>query len=223
MEPRVHQPVVHDLAFLYSVWMMNQFQPGMTPVTTKVFHDVARALWGSDEAGNVSSYEGKALAAKKTQNRTFIKDSLGMCDFAWPISYSYNTPDHVGDPTLESKIFSAVTGVAGTEIDRYAERIFNQQRAIQVREGRRAPEDDYPLEYNFTEPLQADKFGQPVMIPGIDNNDAIDVTGYTLDRGKFTNMLKEYYRLRGYDEETGLPKPETLAALDLDDLADTFR
>jgi len=35
--------------------------------------------------------------------------------------------------------------------------------------------------------------------------------------------LKEYYRLRGWDEETGLPKAECLAALGLDDLVSTFQ
>ena len=31
-------------------------------------------------------------------------------------------------------------------------------------------------------------------------------------------MQKEYYRLRGWDEETGLPRAETLIALGLDEL-----
>jgi aldehyde:ferredoxin oxidoreductase len=32
-------------------------------------------------------------------------------------------------------------------------------------------------------------------------------------------MLREYYRLRGWDEATGLPRAATLAALGIDDLA----
>jgi aldehyde:ferredoxin oxidoreductase len=108
-------------------------------ITNKVFHDVARVFWGSDEAGNVSSYEGKALAAKKIQNRTYIKESLGLCDFGWSIDYSFNTPDHVADPSLPAELFSAVTGIAGDEIDRYADRVFNLQRVILLREGRKVP------------------------------------------------------------------------------------
>ena len=46
--------------------------------------------------------------------------------------------------------------------------------------------------------------------------------GNVLDREKFMDMLKEYYRLRGWDEETGRPRPETLEALGLEDLATSF-
>jgi len=216
MEPRVHHPLLHEIAFVNAAWFFNQLQPGTTPVTTKLVHGIARTFWGSDEAADLSSYEGKALAAKKIQNRCYIKDSLGLCDFAWPILYSFNTPDHVGDPDLEAKIFTAVTGVAGEELDRYAERICSLQRVILAREGRRAPEADFPAEFNFTEPLPAvPNFGTTVPGPG---EEVVDVRGKILDRDRFTSMLKEYYRLRGWDEETGLPWAETLATLGLDDL-----
>jgi aldehyde:ferredoxin oxidoreductase len=221
MEPRVHQPVTHEIAFVIAAWNLNQRQPGLSPITTKVVHDVARAFWGSDEAGDLSSCDGKALAAIKTQNRTYLKDSLGLCDFAWPITYSFNTPDHLGDPDLEAKILTAVTGVDGKELDLYAERICNLQRAILMREGRRVPGDDFPPEFNFTEPLPAGPHGEPVMVPG-HGDETVDATGNTLDRNKFTSMLKEYYRLRGWDEETGLPLPKTLTILGLADLIPAF-
>jgi aldehyde:ferredoxin oxidoreductase len=32
-------------------------------------------------------------------------------------------------------------------------------------------------------------------------------------------MLKEYYRIRGWDEKTGLPTKETLEKLGMEDLA----
>ena len=222
MEPRVHHNVLHETAWVYVAWSFNQLQPGATPVTTKVVHDIARAFWGSDEAGDLSSYEGKALAAIKVQNRNYSRDSLGLCDFAYPITYSFNTPDHVGDPDLEAKIFTAVTGVSGEEVDRYAERICTLQRTILVQEGRRVPEADFPPEYNFSEPLQAIPNFPVMMVPGPDE-EAVDIKGKTLVRDKFTSMLKEYYRLREWDEETGLPQAETLAALGLDDLVPTFQ
>lgn len=222
MEPRVHHNILHEMPITMEAWALNQRQPGATPVTTRVFHGIARAFWGSDEAGDVSSYEGKALAAIKMQNRTYLKESLGLCDFAWPNTNSFNTPDHVGDPDLEAKIFTAVTGVAGEELDPAAERICNIQRAIMLREGRKAPEDDFPPEYNFTEPLQTNTAFGILTVPGL-GEEVVDVTGNTLDRDKFTNMLKEYYRLRGWDEETGLPRAETLTALGLDDLVPAFQ
>ena len=90
-----------------------------------------------------------------------------------------------------------------------------------MREGHRVPEDDFPPEFNFTEPFQTNPHGRPVMVPG-PGDEAVDATGKILDRDKFMSMLKEYYRLRGWDEETGLPRVETLTALGLDDLAAAF-
>ena len=127
----------------------------------------------------------------------------------------------MGDPELEARLFSAVTGKAGEELVDYAERICIQQRAILLREGRKFPEADYPPEFNFTQPLQTDSRGQPVMLPG-PGDEVVAASGKMLDREKFTNMLKEYYRLRGWDEATGLPRPETLQHLGLDDLSSFF-
>jgi aldehyde:ferredoxin oxidoreductase len=221
MEPRVHQPIVHEIAFLLAAWRINRLDPALSPVTNKVIHEVAKIFWGSDEAGDLSSYDGKALAAMKTQDRTYTKDSLGLCDFAWPITYSLSTPDHVGDPDLEAKIFQAVTGLSREELDRYAGRICNLQRAILLREGRKIPQDDFPADYNFSEPLPPDLDGGPVMVPG-PGEEAVDAVGKILDKEKSTTLLKEYYRLRGWDEETGLPLPETLTSLGLDDLIPAF-
>jgi aldehyde:ferredoxin oxidoreductase len=213
MEPRMSRPMVHG-GFAKSAWMFNQMNPGLNPITTEVFRRIARDFWGSAAAADVSSYEGKALAAQKIQNRTYTEDSLGLCDFAWPLTYSFSKPDPVGDPDLEAEIFTAVTGVPGDEIDQCAERIANVQRIIMIREGRKIPEDDFPAEVNFTEPL---KPTGPMMVPG-PGDKPVSVAGKMLDRNKFTDMLREYYRLRGWDEATGIPRAETLSALGLDDM-----
>jgi aldehyde:ferredoxin oxidoreductase len=218
MEPRMNRPMVHG-GFFRAAWMFNQMNPGLNPITTEVFRRIARAFWGSIAAADVSSYEGKALAAQKIQNRNYTEDSLGLCDFAWPLTYSFSKPDPVGEPDLEAKIFTAVTGVPSQEIDRCAERIANVQRVIMIREGRKVPQDDYPPEVNFTEPL---KPMGPMMVPG-PGDKPVSVAGKVLDRGKFTDMLKEYYRLRGWDEETGIPRAETLSALGLNDMVTVFK
>ncbi len=90
-----------------------------------------------------------------------------------------------------------------------------------MREGRKVPEADFPLEFNFTEALQLGARGEKVMVPG-PGDEVIDATGNTLDRDKFENMLKEYYRLRGWDEATGVPQVDTLHSLGLDDLTPVF-
>jgi aldehyde:ferredoxin oxidoreductase len=214
MEPRVHQPLIHETGFLGAALTFERMQPGSTGVTPQVYKKIARLFWGSTEAADVSSYAGKALAAKMIQNRTYLKDSLGLCDWAWPVNYSLSTPDHIGDPTLESKLFTAVTGLPGDLLESAAERIFNLQRLILLREGRLSPQADYPPEYNFTEPLRTSNRGDPLLVPG-PADEAVNAAGHMLDKAQFTAMLKEYYRLRGWDQNSGLPLKETLDRLGL--------
>lgn len=213
MEPRVHHLNYHDVGFVHVAWNYERMNPGTTGVTTKRVHEIARRFWGSESAGDFSSYDGQALAAKNIQNRTYLKEALGLCDWGYPISYSFNTPDHRGDPDIEAKLFSAVTGRSTEDLDMYGERAYNLHRLILLREGRKTPEADYPLDYNFTEPLQH-SVAAGIMVPGPDDS-AVDMAGNKLDREKFSKMLGEYYRLRGWDEDTGIPRQDTLVRLGL--------
>jgi aldehyde:ferredoxin oxidoreductase len=213
-EPRVHHLNYHDIAFVHIGWAYEQGKPGSTGVTGALVKRIAREMWGSEAAGDFSSYEGKALAAKTIQNRTYIKESLGLCDWAYPISYSFNTPDHFGDPDIEAKLFTAVTGVNAEVLDTIGERIYNLQRLILLREGRKVPEADYPADFNFTEPLESVQ-GTAIMVPGPDEK-PLNMRGNTLNREKHEAMLREFYRLRGWDEKTGMPKKELIKKLGLE-------
>ncbi len=213
MEPRMNRPIVHA-GFARGAWMFNMLNMERNPITTEVFREIARAFWGSAEAADLSSYDGKALAVVKIQNWNYIEDTLGLCDFAWPLTYSFSKPDGVGDPDLEAKIFTAVTGIGAEGIDPCAERVALLQRAIRAREGRKFPDDDFPPEINFLEPLNP---ARPIMVPG-PGDEPVDAAGQVLDRDKYRDMLREYYRLRGLDEDSGLPLKETLSALGMDDL-----
>jgi aldehyde:ferredoxin oxidoreductase len=216
-ENRMHPISVHELGYVNMPWSMHQADPGSSPVSPESFLKIARLFWGGESAADFSSYEGKAQAARNIQNRTYLRDCLGFCDFIWPITYSLDTPDGVGDPDLEGEIFTAVTGIPAAELDTFAERVFNMQRIIRVRAGHRIPEDDYPPEFNFTEPMHTSIHGDKILRPG-PGAKPVDATGNVLDRDKFTTMLKEYYRIRGWDEKTGLPKKETLKLLGMEDL-----
>ena len=208
MEPRMNRPLVHA-GFARTAWMFNVMNPGSNPISSEAFRKIALAFWGSVEAADMSSYDGKALAAVKIQNRNYLEDSLGMCDFAWPMMYSFSSQDGVGDPDLEAKLFNAVTGLDSSILDRSLERMVLSQRTIQIREGRKVPVDDFPPDINFTEPLVA---RGPAMVPG-PGDLPVNVSGNVLDREKYMVLLREYYRLRGWDEKTGLPLKETLTAL----------
>ncbi len=217
-ETRMHPIAVHEMGYLRTPWAMHQADPASSPVSPGSFLKIARLFWGSEAAADQTTYEGKAMAARNIQNRTYLRDSLGLCDFVWPITYSLSKPDGVGDPFLEGHIFNAVTGIPAGELEIYAERIFNMQRFIRVREGHKVPRDDYPPEFNFTEPFGSGVHGGQMIMPGPGAR-PVDMTGNVLDRAKFKAMLEEYYRLRGWDLRTGLPTKKTLAALGMEDIS----
>ena len=220
LEPRQPIAMLHEVSYMIARWLLHRIRPELSPTTSQVFRSAATRFWGSDMAWDLTTYEGKAMAATKIQDRTYTKDSLVLCDCAWPIMESFNTPDNVGDPALESQLFTAATGIETDEagLNRYGERIFNIQRAILLREGWHAKEADVPAEFNFTEPIHTDLLNPQLIVPG-PGEEPVSVKGNVLDRNKFEEMREEFYGLRGWDPETGLQKVETLESLDLSDVA----
>jgi aldehyde:ferredoxin oxidoreductase len=219
LEPRQPIAMLHEISWLIGLWVMNQGDPKSSPVTSEVFRAAATKFWGSDKAWDLNTHEGKAMAAAKIIDRTYVKDSLLLCDSVWPLMVSWNTPDHLGDPTLESRLFSAVTGIDTDEagLNRYGERIFNLQRCVLLREGRRPKVDDVPEEFNFVDPVETVFMNPKVIVPG-PGEEVISRKGQILDRDVFEEMRKEFYELRGWDSGSGLQKPETLERLGLSDL-----
>ena len=219
LEPRQPIAMLHEISWLTGLWVMNQSNPKSSPVTSEVFRAAAHKFWGHEKAWDLNTHEGKAMAAAKIMDRTYVKDSLPLCDSCWPMMVSWNTSDHVGDPTLESRIFSAVTGVETdeTELHQYGERIFNLQRGVLLREGRRPKADDALEEFNFTDPVETVFMNPDVIVPG-PGEKVISRKGQTLDRQVFEEMRGEFYDLRGWDAASGMQKAETLERLGLADL-----
>lgn len=123
----------------------------------------------------------------------------------------------IGTREFLEKLLHAVTGMEAGELDLFAERIFNMQRLIRVREGHSIPENDYPPEFNFTELLFQNIHSAEMNIPG-PGAKPVSATGNKLDLQKFRAMLQEYYELRGWNKQTGLPTAQTLSELGMDDL-----
>ena len=223
MEPRLAIQQLHEVVTLVMRWSLNEIhKPEKPGVTTATLRAIAKRFWGSELAADFSTWDGKALAAAKIQDRQHAKESLILCDFNWPVMYSEATVDHVGDPTLESQICSAVTG---REVDeeglyRIGERVFNLQRAILIREGWKGRSDDTLDEYEFSSPAsEIEALGNPeALIPGEDGR-TISRKRLVVDRKQFEGMKDEFYALRGWDIKTGLQKKTTLEALDLADVA----
>ena len=221
-EPRAPMPQLHEIIFPIHLWWdwCNKVEGAY--VSDEVVQAISRKFFGSEIALDFSTYEGKAMAAKQIQDRVYVKECLNLCDFSWPMMDVKHSKDHVGDRTLPSKIFTAVTGktMDVPELDGVGERVFNLQRAILLREGHRGREDDILPESDHTVPLpQSPGLDPKGAVPGKEG-ETIFRAGTVVDRGKFEKMKDEYYQLRGWDSKTGLLKKDTLQRLGLEDIID---
>ncbi len=218
----LRQPIqqLHEVSRLVINWVRWAGGAPGANLSSAVFRAIARKFWGSELAGDFSTYEGKALAAKMIQDRQMVKESLVLCDNTWPMMYVEHSPDHVGDPSLESQVYSAITGNEETEegLCRTGERVLNLHRAVLAREGYRGREGDGLPDACFTVPLESERLNPQCLFPGKDG-ESISRKGALLDREKFQGMLGEFYQLRGWDRETGLQRKDHLEGLGLGDVA----
>jgi aldehyde:ferredoxin oxidoreductase len=220
MEPRPPQVQLREISVVVTRWLAwLKGTPGIH-VSTDTVRQIAQRFWGSEAAADFSTHEGKALAAKMIQDREYAKECLVLCSFLWPVLDIANSDHHVGDPSLESQILSAVTG---SDIDeeglyRIGERTFNLQRAILIQEGHRGKEDDKIPDVWFTTPLKGDPINPDCLVPGKDSQ-PISRRGSVVDKAEFESTREEYYRIRQWDTATGLQTRDRLKELDLDDVA----
>ena len=216
LEPR--QPIqhLHEIFNPILSWLLWTYKLEGSYASGDVIRAMAKRFWGSEEAADFSTYDGKALAAKKIQDRQYANECLILCNFAWPLMLVEDSEDHVGDPSVESKVFSAVTGKDVDEEGLYkiGERVFNLQRAIHAREGRSGRESDILPDASYSQPLQVDYFNPGCLVPG-KGGEPISRQGHVVDREEFEGMKDEYYGLRGWDVASGLQKRSKLEELGL--------
>ena len=220
MEPRIPIQQLHEIGLLIPGWA-TWARVNYGYLTSEVVRNVAKRFWGSELAADFSTDEGKALAAKMIQDRQYVKESLILCDYIWPITSLPNTEDHIGDPTLESKLLSAVTG---NEVDEYGlygigERIFNLQRSVLAREGHSGRESDSLPDRCYTMPLDYDISNIDCLVPGKDG-EVISRKGEVVDKTRFEKVKDEYYEIRGWDIATGLQTAKTLKDLGLSEIVE---
>jgi hypothetical protein len=80
-------------------------------------------------------------------------------------------------------------------LDTIEEKTFNLVRAIRLRQGRKAKEDDKLLDYLFAESLEGMYSDPECRVPGKDGK-IVSRKGSVIDRGEFEKMRQEYYLLR---------------------------
>ena len=161
-----------------------------------------------------SAYQDKAIPAVWHGDRAVIKDSLSVCDTVFPRIYSTATEDGVArademeGPDFEYYLLTAATGLelSKEEFYRMAERVFNLDRAIQVRNFGRSRADDETVVPWFE---REEAFVNPAL--------GVRMAG---DRAKLLKLLDEYYQLRGWDLDSGRPTRRKLEELGLSFVAE---
>ena len=128
--------------------------------------------------------EGKGRLVKTTQDNRGYVDSLGICTV---VRGSMDFRDYP-----KSDVMEAVTGYGFTPgLMEIGTRVYNLERMILNREGVRRRDDQLP------ERIVKEK------VP------SGPIKGKFLTREMYNEMLDEYYRERGWDQD-GIPKKETL-------------
>ena len=183
---------------------------GQPPIPWDLMRGIGQRVYGrADTLDPLSGYEGKAIPAAYHGLRSVMKDCLPTDDQVFPLIYSHNTEDRfcrIGDidgPDVDAAILRAGTGLDWdtAEFERAAERVLNLERAIVIRHfGRTRAMDERVLPYF--------EYDENWVNPELGHRKR-------LERDKFTPVMDEYYRLRGWDAETGWPTRERLEALDL--------
>jgi len=165
-------------------------------------------LAGEAEGKHQNMYEGIEKETVWVQNHQCLKNSLQICEFPSMPTWFFHPPE-MDIRIFESKCLSAVTGM-DMDVDRLWEagdRIWQMRRAISVlRENRHRDEDT----------LCDDMFEEVVLAHGPER------LSKPLERDKWDALKDRYYRLRGWNVNTGRPERETLASLDLKGVADTL-
>ena len=219
-EPRMSLPILHEMTIPLGNW--KQYVKGMKGayMSYDFLREMGKRFWGSELAFDCSTYEGKAIAAKKIQDKIHTQECLILCAFFYPLRSCDSTQDHKGDPAIESRLYSAVTGNEKDEdeLNKAGERVFNLQRAILAREDPRGRKVDEIPESDFTVPYQGEANNPDALVPG-KGGEPIIKKGNTVDREKFNKMLSEYYELRGWNDN-GLQTKQKLIELDLGDIAE---
>lgn len=183
----------------------------------------SRELFGTEKAIDYSDdnfYDPiHASVAKWIREYDIARRSLIMCSYGpTPLFFSsYSTaPNYkipLRSPDLESRIFSLVTGTDlvpdGKTLTTTGQRIINLERVIAMREGRNS-EHDSLADYLFTKKKKGKVTGPAGKVITVER---------ALDRSKFNDLKKEYYRINGWDVNTGHPTENTLREIGLGDLA----
>lgn len=159
------------------------------------YEEVATKRWGADKLPEILdpyTEQYKATAVVETENAYCIRDTLIVCWYSvsWPPIFWMNDFAEMLPLATGESSFGDVKKL--TEI---GERQLALKRLFNAREGVTRDDDTLPK-----------RFTHEPMPEGPGKGQVIDLE----------SLLNDYYRLRGWDQKTGLPTKETLRRLSLE-------
>jgi aldehyde:ferredoxin oxidoreductase len=173
---------------------------------------------------NIYSEHMAKLVSWQRYYTRFWKQSMLFCDSRWPDFMNIHRPDNIGSTGIaEPKYVKAVTGkdfsfADGIDLGR---KIWNLDQAIWTLQGRHRDMVHFVDNVYEKMPLFPVDVRNAHM-PGKEDG-KWDYYGYsrrTLDKNKFDEFKTRFYRLQGWDVETGYPTRTTLKSLGLEQVAD---
>jgi len=121
-----------------------------------------------------------------------VTDSLGFCSFATTSTYGV-TPELMVDFLNSAFDFA----LSKDDLIKSGKRIINMERCFNIREGATRKDDHLPWR---------------LMNESAENDDSEAIN----KKEDLDYMLDDYYKLRGWNKESGIPKRETLKELGLE-------
>jgi len=159
-------------------------------------HNRSWAITYDVEAGRTSYGQDKAEKVIYLQHIRPLFDMLGVCRLPWV---------ELGiDPNIYAEAYSAVVGreVSLEYLLTCSERVWNLTRCIAILRKKITAKDDTLPARDFEDPVPEGS-----------------TKGVKLEPEKFSELLKTYYRLRGWDDY-GWPTKEKLLSLKLEEAAE---
>jgi aldehyde:ferredoxin oxidoreductase len=178
-------------------FLADQYNPNWWVDKFDMFEKAKDRIYSLPSDQISDSWRGKPMMCKWFEDLYSLLNALGICFFPAGFELALG-------PTYLSKLFSACTGWETTPQDMmiWGEKLFTLFKSYTVREGLTRKDDSWPDRF-FSEPLPEGP-----------------AKGAVLSRDEIARLLDEYYELRGWDKESGLPTKRKLAELGLGDVAD---
>ncbi len=157
--------------------------------------EVLKKIYGGPVSSRFSSHVGKGRMVWWHEIFNAVSDAVGFCRFLT----IFSSP-HAPQYQQFSRLIALSTGLTFTpkELKTIGERIYTLERMLLVKDGISRKDDTLPKRY-FEEAIPEGP-----------------AQGEVISHKEFDEMLDEYYRLHGWDED-GIPEKKNLKRLGLDE------